>query len=77
MSWLAIIPGWLKAAAMGIVGIALAFVGGRWTGAREGRASEQKKQLERDIKSAQDVKKRHAEVQNEDRGAVIDRLVGK
>lgn len=77
MSWLAILPGWLKAAAAALVAILAAAVGGHWVGKRDGKASEQKKQLERDVKAAKDVKDRHAEIQDEDRDAVIERLTGK
>lgn len=50
-----LIPGWLKRAALALAGLALALLGARWSGKREGLSQARSEAQQKDAKNARKI----------------------
>ena len=76
MIW-SLIPDWLiTAAAAGLTGF-VALLVGRWTGRREGKATERADRAESNAKAAKDAKDIRHETETTDDQRLVDILVGR
>lgn len=53
-----LIPGWLKRGALALAGLALALLGARWSGKREGLSQARSEAQQKDAKNARKIEDR-------------------
>jgi len=70
-----LIPAWLKVAAGAVIAAALAFLGGSWSGRRQGRSDANSEALKKDAGRAKSIEEKADEVRsNPSRGTLSERL---
>ena len=74
---LSIVPAEIWTLAASAVAVALAFVGGRWGGKKQGRTEAERDALERDSEAVTRRDRKREEVGKDDDKALIDRLLNR